>query len=513
VRGVLRHRYVVGLALLAVVAALFGAASFNRHPVAVAQVAVSRSPTRAVVDATVRGCPGPGSGGVTGGGAAVAAAPAGPAATAAAAGQAVVSRLSPGGSTSAGAAVSSVSQPGKLAVTAVPVAPAVPASRGTAQDSAGSAVPTVAGQGGIMISATGLMSQGFAAEQTGAAGTVTARCGAPGTDFWFAGPGQQTAANIQLYLLNVDGQQADVQVTAVTDSGPLPASADTGIVVPPHGLVIQSLAKLLQRSRYAGLHVIVSLGRVVATVRETSAPSKPGGWLPPTQAPARLLVLPGLPGTSGARELYVAVPGASNAQVKVTAVTAKGTYQPTAGGGTDLPGGSAAAIPLPSLGGIPAAVQVTSNVPVVAAMMMPGGADGSPGAFTVATAPVSEQGVIAGLPGAAAGSAELVLSAPQAAATVRIGEATQAAAFGSLPASVLQVPAGHTVVVRLRPPVGVSGPAAFAAVLTPLAGSGALYAGIVLRAGGSVQSILPVISALTSIRLPPVRSSLTAVLP
>ena len=63
------------------------------------------------------------------------------------------------------------------------------------------------------------------------------------------------------------------------------------------------------------------------------------------------MIVPGLPGSAGTRELYIAVPGAADAQSRLTAVTAKGSYQPTGGSGIDLPGGSAVAIPLPSLSG------------------------------------------------------------------------------------------------------------------------------------------------------------------
>jgi hypothetical protein len=228
-----------------------------------------------------------------------------------------------------------------------------------------------------MISASGALSQGLEVEQTDSSGLVTARCEEPGTDFWFVGPGQQSTADIQLSLMNVDGQQADAQVTALTDNGPLLGGTDTGIAVPAHGLVVQSLAKLLHRTRFVALHVTASLGRIVAAVRETTSAALPGAWLPVTQAPAKRSVLPGLPATGGTRQLYVAVPGAANAQVKITAVTPKGSYQPTGGGGLNLPGGSAVGIPLPSLHGIPAAIEVSANVPVAASMMVPGGAAGA----------------------------------------------------------------------------------------------------------------------------------------
>jgi hypothetical protein len=73
--------------------------------------------------------------------------------------------------------------------------------------------------------------------------------------------------------------------------------------------------------------------------------------------------------------------------------------------------------------------------------------------------------------------------------------------------------AGHTVVVTLSPPRAFGRGFAFAVVITPLAGSGPVYAGRVTSAGGVVRSILPVSSALTWVPLPPVRNALTTALP
>ncbi|MGO8882247.1 MAG: DUF5719 family protein [Streptosporangiaceae bacterium] len=507
-RGLFRNQFVVAALVLAVVAALYAAAGLSHHPVAVAQTSPPGQAGRAAVSSASRACPSPGSPGATSGGVAIASAPAG-----AGTGDAVLNRLSPTGSAAPGPAAGSVSEPGKLSATGLPVAQALPKTTGSAQGAAGGSVPTTPGRGGVMISASGALSQGLEVEQTDSSGLVTARCEEPGTDFWFVGPGQQSTADIQLSLMNVDGQQADAQVTALTDNGPLLGGTDTGIAVPAHGLVVQSLAKLLHRTRFVALHVTASLGRIVAAVRETTSAARPGAWLPVTQAPAKRSVLPGLPATGGTRQLYVAVPGAANAQVKITAVTPKGSYQPTGGGGLNLPGGSAVGIPLPSLHGIPAAIEVSANVPVAASMMVPGGAAGAPGAFTAATGPIHERGVIADLPRSAGGTAEIVLSATGGAASVRIQEATSAAAFGSIPGRVVQIAAGHTVVVRLRPPPGAARTAAFATMISPLAGSGPVYAGTVISSGGSVRSILPVASSLTWVPLPAVTGTLTAVLP
>ncbi len=505
-RHILASRYLLALLVVAAVAAEFGLASIS-HPAALAGPRPP-APTRATVSAAVRACPAPGSAGASTAGVAVAASSAGT-------GQATIARLSPVGSAATPAALRVLTQPGQLSLVSVPDAPVL--ARGLtsgATAASGSAVPTGPARGGVMIQASGAMAQGLEAEQTTSGGLATAQCLAPGTDFWFVGPGQKSVADIQLYLMNTGAQAADATVQILTDSGPVLGSTDAGIGVPPHGLVVQSLAKLLHGSRVVALNVTTSVGQVAASVLETSGSGEPGAWLPAAQAPATAQVLPGLPGTPGQRDLYIAVPGGNNAEVKVTAVTAKGSYQPTGGSGIDLPGGSAVAVALPSLGGVAAAIQISANVPVTASMTVSGGAAGAPGVFTAAAAPVQEQGVIAGNPGSG-GSSVLVLSAPRGAAQVRVAELSTATGTGPAAAAprVVSLVAGHTAVVTLPPPRAGGRGSAFAVVVTPLAGSGPVYAGRVTSVAGSVQSILPVPSSLTWVQLPAVRSSLTAALP
>jgi hypothetical protein len=502
VRRVFANRYLLALLVLVALAAEFGLASIS-HPAALAGPRTP-APVRAVVSAAVRACAAPGSAGATAAGVALAAASTG-------SGKAEVTPLSPSGATAPPAPLHVLTEPGRLTLVSVPAAPVLARGLTHAGTAAtGGSVPTLPARGGVMIQASGAMARGLEAEQTGPGGLATAQCQGPGTDFWFVGPGQRAVANIQLYLMNTDAEAADATVQILTDSGPVLGSTDAGIGVPPHGIVVQSLAGLLRGSRVVALNVTTSVGRVAAAVLETSNGNEPGAWLPAAQAPATSQVLPGLPGTPGQRELYVAVPGAGNAQLKVTAVTAKGSYQPTGGSGIDLPGGSAVSVPLPSLGGIPAAIQISSNVPVTASMLATGGSPGAPGAFTAAVAPVQEQGVIAGNPAGPAGSCELVLSAPGAAAQVRVTELTTTGSPASAAPSVVQLAAGHTQVVTLSPPRAGGRTSAFAIVITPLGGSGPVYAGRVVSANGVARSILPVGSSLTWVPLPAVRSSLTA---
>ena len=277
-------------------------------------------------------------------------------------------------------------------------------------------------------------------------------------------------------------------------------------------MVVQSLARLVHGSQVIALNVTTSVGRVVAAVLETSSGSEPGAWLPAAQPPATSQVLPGLPGTPGGRDLYVAVPGAATPRSRSRRSPHRGSYQPTGGSGIDLPGGSAVAVPLPSLGGIPAAIQITSNVPVTASMSAPGGPAGAPGAFTAAT-------------GAGAGArrgrrqpgqlgrfhSQLVLSAPQAAAQVQVTELTAAGQASAAPARCRsRGPHRGRHAPRAQQAAGRHRSRSWSrrwparARSTP-GGSSAQ--------NGVARSILPVTSALNWVPLPAVSSSVTTALP
>ena len=79
---------------------------------------------------------------------------------------------------------------------------------------------------------------------------------------------------------------------------------------------------------------------------------------------------------------------------------------------------------------------------------------------------------------------------------------------------IVSVQGGHTLVASVTAPRGARRGSAFAVVITPLAGSGPFYAARVETQGqDTVVSILPAVSALTTISLPPVRRSYDAVSP
>jgi hypothetical protein len=504
--------------LLVAIAAAAGLAVW-KHTVTVAAAAAQPQLHSAPVDTGLRACPAPGLAGAPGSQVALIA---GPATTGA--GRAVVSRI--GAST--GAPLASVIQPGTLTVTGVhavqaathgktatgktahgktPSPSSTPSPAPTSQP-----VATVPAPGGVVIQASGAMARGLEAEQVAPGGKVSARCDGPGTDFWFVGPGAFSVGHIQLFLMNVGSQPADVDVQAYTDAGPLQGSTDTGVAVAPHTMVTQSLEKMLHGTRMVALNVRTSVGQVVAAVEETTGAAHSGAWLPESGTPGTRIVIPGMPPTAGTRQLFVTVPGTQDAHITLSAVTRKGSYHPTGGAGLDIPGGSVAQLSLSSLSAIYGAVEISSNVPVTASLLTPGGPKGTPGAFTGATPALQEQGVVAVNVSGGGAVSSLVLSAPWRAARVRVTEVGAGGGQGpTAPGKVVLVQAHHSLLQQLTAPPGTRRGSAFAVIVTPLPGSGPLYAGRVVMSsgrGGALQSVLPVSSALTVVPLPGVQDEL-----
>jgi len=412
----------------------------------------------------------------------------------------------------------SQTEPGTLALLTTPAAQNASdvQNRGAAQNT-NSGKKAATPLQGWSVTASGTMAQALEAEESTSAGLGSVRCGEPGSDIWFVGPGQQGgAAQIQLDLMNIDALPASVDVSAITDAGLVQAGDDTGITVPPHETVTESLSSLAAGASVISIEVRTSIGRVAADVSESPAHGGTATWLPSTAVPSTRLVIPGVPPSGSPAGLYIVVPGTANARVGVLAITAQGQHQPFGTQAVDLPGDSASYVPLTPLGGT-AALEVTANVPIAAAVLVPGS---GLGAVTAATAPISEQAIVAGNTTGSGLGVTLALSAPAGPARVRLTELAAPAAPAAPAASratssqVVTVQAGHTLTVPAALPKGAGPGSAFAVVITPLPGSGPVYAARVETQGQrTVVSIMPAISALTTLTLPPVRDSYGAISP
>ena len=185
------------------------------------------------------------------------------------------------------------------------------------------------------------------------------------------------------------------------------------------------------------IEVRTTIGRVAADVSETSSHGGSVSWLPSSAPPSTQLVIPGIPPSGSAAGLYVVVPGNTNARINVLAVTQQGLYHPFGTQTIDLPADSASYVALTPLGGSSAALELTANVPVTAAVLVPGS---GLGVFTAATAPVSEQAVVAGNTTGSGLGVTVVLTAPAGAARVRLTET--AATPGATASQVVTVRPG-----------------------------------------------------------------------
>jgi hypothetical protein len=391
-----------------------------------------------------------------------------------------------------------------------PVTVSVPGTQATV------AAPQADSSAGTALAATGQMAEGFEAEQATSSGMGTVSCTHPSSDMWFVGTGSEAgAADVRLYLMNTGDLAASVDLTILTDSG-LQNATGSAITVAPHQFVMQDIASFIHGSQALALHVQTTSGQVAASVWEGGSSGGSGGtWLPEAAAPSTTQVIPGLTVASSAARLFITVPGANDARVTVVAFTAQGRFTQFGNAPADAPAGATTSFPLSSLGASAAGLELISNVPITASVLVPGQGMGS---FTAASAPVTEQGVVAGNPATAGLTVGLVLTAPARAAQANIvvvpsGTGTSAGAGSP---QTVTVAAGHTDAVAVPRPQGSRQP--FAIVITPLAGSGPLYATRVVTAGtgglsASVLSLLPVQSAFTAITLPPTQNSYSAILP
>ncbi len=393
-----------------------------------------------------------------------------------------------------------VSEPGAVSVVTVP---------GIARG----AEPRGAGTGGAAVAATGQMAEGFEAEQVNSAGMGLVSCMHPGSDMWFVGTGSSAGApDVWLYLMNTGTVAASADVTILTDTGQQ-SGLGNAITVAPNQVIAENVAPYVRDSQALALHVQTSSGQVAASVWEGNG--KSGAWLPQAAAPSTTLVIPGLTVASSAARLFVTVPGPADARLKVVAYTPAGTFAQFSTTPVDASAAATTPVTLSSLGASAAGLELRSNVPIVAGVLVPGAGIGS---FTTATSPITEQGVVAGNPATRGLTVGLLLTAPAGTVQARItvvGEAGTAGTSASDAGPLVTVQAGHTLAVAVPKPAGRK---PFAIAVIPQAGSGPLYAVRVVTTGtgglsAAVTSLLPVTSALTVITLPPVKNSYTAVLP
>ncbi|MEU4281587.1 DUF5719 family protein [Nocardiopsis dassonvillei] len=405
-------------------------------------------------------------------------------------------------------------------------------------DTAGTEAPTA-------VRAEGSLASGLDTAQTTLSdGSATeVRCLEPSVGTWFALPGGDGIEGMRLdaltvHLANPEDSRATVSVDVYTEGGPSSSEESRGIALPAGTATELDLTGLVGGTSAVGVHVRTSTGRVAASLLAEHS-SGTADWVPPTAAPAREHVIPGVPGGDGRRRLHVAAPGDEPVQVRVYTVT------PAPETGTDetreedgeaqgataddpltfsVPPAASAWLSLETvLAGEPGAVVVRADAPVVAgvaAEAVTGEGDDVEVVEAAHTSAVPPLGfpldTTAVLPDVPEGAdTELLLTAVGGDATLMatpIGaDATQGDAVR------VRVAAGTTTVFGgddgWQAPPGTAPEDGYAVRLEVLDGSEPVHVARVLRGGGGGLGVLPVTPAPVRIELPVVRDSMVGAVP
>lgn len=349
---------------------------------------------------------------------------------------------------------------------------------------AGAVADAAQGEDPVAVRAVGRSAPGLAASQltrsTNAAmrGLAGVTCTRSGTDVWFVGSGSIVGQRGRVYLTNTEAAPAVVDVTLYGPEGQIEAPDARGVTVAPGGQEVRLLDALAPGVERFAVHVRARLGRVSAAVRDLQVDGlTPLGadWVPPTTAPARRMVVAGVPGGAGERHLQIVAPGSSDAIVRVRLISESGAFAPSGLDVIEVRAGTVSDVDLaPFTAGDPVSVELDSDAPVTAGVLARvTGADGALGELAYAAGAVAltatGPGVVPEVRASEAVTSTLLLTAPGPEVTVTLTPLPPAAG----PGRRLTVAAGSQLPVDLA---SVGTAATFALLVTPVNGSGPLLA-------------------------------------
>ncbi|MDO7881147.1 DUF5719 family protein [Salinibacterium soli] len=216
-------------------------------------------------------------------------------------------------------------------------------------------------------------------------GLAAADCGVASADVWLAGGATTVGRTTLLTLNNPTEVPATVDLELFGENGPIVAPGTSGIVVPPSGQRVLSLAGFAPDVESPVVHVTSAGGQVVAELQQSIVRGLVAGGaeiVGPTQSPSLETVIPGLVISGGAdieenlglgpgfedlqTVLRVFVPGEEPAQATIRVIPEDGV-----GTGTsfefEFDAGLVQDVPIPDLADGTYTVRVDSEVPLLAA--------------------------------------------------------------------------------------------------------------------------------------------------
>jgi hypothetical protein len=238
------------------------------------------------------------------------------------------------------------------------------------------------------------------AEQGDQSGLMAAPCTTPATEHWFVGVGANLAYRTELVLTNPDAGQAEVDLRFYGRNGIVVVPGSPGLVIDGGSTRTVSLDTLVTVEGPLTVSVWASAGRVSAVALDRrSVDFEPTGadWQVPAVAPARSLLIPGIPEGAGSRTLVVANPGITRAQVTVSVLGVAGAFAPAGAETVEVPAESTTEVSVgEGLAGSAAGIQLTSDQPVTGSVISETiGTDALPDlAVQSATAPIVRTGVV-----------------------------------------------------------------------------------------------------------------------
>lgn len=216
-------------------------------------------------------------------------------------------------------------------------------------------------------------------------GLAASACQAPASEFWLVGGATTVGRTTLLTLSNPSEVSATVDLEIIDESGAVSAPGTRGIVVPPNGQRVLSLAGFAPEVASPVVHVTSTGGQIVAELQQSIVRGLvPGGVdiIGPSVVPSTDVLIPGLvvrgaddiastlgigPGFEDlATVLRVYVPGSEPADATIRVIPEDGVGTGTSFAFTFDPG-VVSDVPIPELADGNYTVRVESTVPLTAA--------------------------------------------------------------------------------------------------------------------------------------------------
>lgn len=235
----------------------------------------------------------------------------------------------------------------------------------------------------------------------GGAGVWSAGCPAPSTDWWFVGTGSQVGRGSVVLVTNPASEPARFDVSLHARGGPVQALAGKGIDVPARGHVRVRLAALAPGEGLLAVHLRATTGRVVAALMDVAVPAEgaPRGtdMIPAAASPARDVLIAGIPGGVGARDLVLVNPGDQFATVTPRLLTPTGPEPIEGLAALVVPAGSVVSIDLAGLlGGRAGSLHLVADAPITGGVRAAWGTARRDASWLSATPRVTARAPLAG---------------------------------------------------------------------------------------------------------------------